>query len=72
MSKAPSVSKAALIVELRKRRRIGAMMSNVCYNFGQHPKETPISILESELFRDLAREWDAIERCPLPEKQEAR
>ena len=56
-------TKKQLRQEIKELRRVGTMMSNLCYNLGQsHSSTATIDDHNKKSMYKLAREWDTIIR----------
>lgn len=53
---------ASLIAELKERRRIGRMLSNIAYNLSQLDKTAPEI---REVMDECRKAWDEIRSAPL-------
>jgi hypothetical protein len=49
-------------------RRVGALMSNVMYNLGQHSRRM-FTDAEAAIFMNLCKDWDAAVRAPSPQNK---
>ena len=58
-----TATKKQLRQEIKELRRVGTMMSNLCYNLGQSGNtSTTLDDHNKKSMYKLAREWDAIIR----------
>jgi hypothetical protein len=51
--------KKTLMDKIYRLRLVGASMSNICFNFSQHPNDR-FTENERETFRRCYREWDKV------------